>query len=55
MTRNTKRKDVISFLWYIYTHAIAICVCVRERERVTMKTKCGTNSEHDTNTSQIFN
>ena len=35
VTRNTKRKDVISFLWY--THAIAIslcvCVCVRERER----------------------
>ena len=30
VTRNTKRKDVISFLWY--THAIAICVCVRERE-----------------------
>ena len=45
----------------VYTHAIAICVCVcvcvreRERERVTMKTKRRTNSEHDTNISQIFN
>ena len=26
-----------------------VCVCVRERERVTIKTKCGTNSEHGTN------
>ena len=31
VTRNTKRKDVISSLWY--THAVAICVCVWERER----------------------
>ena len=30
VTRNTKRKDVISFLWYI--HAIAICERERERE-----------------------
>ena len=28
--RNTKRKDVISLLWY--THAIAICVCERESQ-----------------------
>ena len=45
--KNTKRKHVISSLWY--THAVAICVCERERECVTIKTKCRTNSKHDTN------
>ena len=32
VTRNTKREDVISFLWYIHANAIRVCVCERERE-----------------------
>ena len=56
LARDKKHKKkgchLIPLVYSCYCN-LCVCVCVRERERerVTMKTKCGTNSKHDTNIS----